>query len=75
MGLAEKTSELISHLERIQASQSPTAFACSFGVEDMVVLDAIARPDPLSPTLRGSPPVSSAISTAATRRGRASSRR
>ena len=43
MGLAGKTSELISHLKRIEASQSPTAFACSFGSEDMVVLDAIAR--------------------------------
>src|SRR5438552_6018718 len=42
MDLAEKTSELISHLKRVEASQSPTAFACSFGAEDMVLLDAIA---------------------------------
>lgn len=43
MNLASKTSELISHLQRIEATQSPTAFACSFGAEDMVVLDAIAK--------------------------------
>ena len=42
MGLAEKTRELVSHLKRIEASQAPAAFACSFGVEDMVLLDAIA---------------------------------
>jgi len=42
MDLASKTSELISNLKRIEATYSPTAFACSFGVEDMVVLDAIA---------------------------------
>ena len=43
MDLAEKTSELISYLKKIEASQSPTTFACSFGAEDMVLLDAIAR--------------------------------
>ena len=43
MGLAEKTSELISYLKEIEANQSPIAFACSFGAEDMVLLDAIAR--------------------------------
>jgi len=43
MNLAEKTSELISYLKKIEATQSPTAFACSFGAEDMVLLDAIAR--------------------------------
>jgi phosphoadenosine phosphosulfate reductase len=43
MGLAEKTSELISYLKEIEATHSPTAFACSFGAEDMVLLDAIAR--------------------------------
>lgn len=42
MTLAEKTSELISYLKKIEAIQSPTTFACSFGVEDMVLLDAIA---------------------------------
>jgi phosphoadenosine phosphosulfate reductase len=43
MNLAEKTSELISYLKQIEATQSPTAFACSFGAEDMVLLDAIAK--------------------------------
>src|SRR6266852_4297316 len=42
MDLAGKTSELISNLKRIEATHSSTAFACSFGAEDMVVLDAIA---------------------------------
>jgi phosphoadenosine phosphosulfate reductase len=42
MGLAERTSELISYLKKIQADQSPTTFACSFGAEDMVLLDAVA---------------------------------
>jgi len=43
MNLAEKTSELISYLKKIEVTQSPTTFACSFGAEDMVLLDAIAR--------------------------------
>jgi phosphoadenosine phosphosulfate reductase len=43
MNLAEKTSELISYLKQIESTQSPIAFACSFGAEDMVLLDAIAR--------------------------------
>jgi phosphoadenosine phosphosulfate reductase len=43
MNLAEKTSELISYLKKIAVTQSPTTFACSFGAEDMVLLDAIAR--------------------------------
>jgi phosphoadenosine phosphosulfate reductase len=42
MDLTEKTSELISHLKQVEATQSPTAFACSFGAEDMVLLDAVA---------------------------------
>src|SRR5438093_438072 len=42
MNLADKTSELIARLEQIEANQSPAAFACSFGAEDMVLLDAIA---------------------------------
>jgi phosphoadenosine phosphosulfate reductase len=42
MGLAEKTSELIFNLKKIEATQSPATFACSFGAEDMVLLDAIA---------------------------------
>jgi phosphoadenosine phosphosulfate reductase len=43
MDLAGKTSELISYLKQIEVTQSPTVFACSFGAEDMVLLDAIAR--------------------------------
>src|SRR5436190_15554902 len=43
MDLGGKTQELISNLERIERNQSPTAFACSFGAEDMVLLDAIAK--------------------------------
>jgi phosphoadenosine phosphosulfate reductase len=43
MDLAGKTSELISYLKQIEVTQSPIAFACSFGAEDMVLLDAIAR--------------------------------
>src|SRR5579863_9986238 len=43
MGLAEKSSELVSYLNKIETTQSPTAFACSFGAEDMVLLDAIAK--------------------------------
>jgi phosphoadenosine phosphosulfate reductase len=46
MNLADKTSELVSNLKRIEATDSPTVFACSFGAEDMVVLDAIARNTP-----------------------------
>lgn len=42
MNLADKTSELIAYLKRIEVSHSPLAFACSFGAEDMVLLDAIA---------------------------------
>ncbi|HEY2384293.1 MAG TPA: phosphoadenylyl-sulfate reductase [Terriglobia bacterium] len=43
MSLAEKSSELVSYLRKIETAQSPTAFACSFGAEDMVLLDAIAK--------------------------------
>ncbi len=42
MDLAEKTSELISHLKQIETDHCPAAFACSFGAEDVVLLDAIA---------------------------------
>ena len=42
MDLAGKTTALISYLKQIETSHFPTAFACSFGAEDMVVLDAIA---------------------------------
>src|SRR4029453_7996571 len=43
MDLAGKTSQLIALLKNIEATQNPTAFACSFGAEDMVLLDAIAN--------------------------------
>src|SRR3954452_12494271 len=43
MDLAEKTSELVSYLKKIEATHTPATFACSFGAEDMVLLDAIAR--------------------------------
>jgi phosphoadenosine phosphosulfate reductase len=43
MSLAEKTGELISYLKQTETTQSPTVFACSFGAEDMVLLDAIAK--------------------------------
>src|SRR5262249_16188519 len=43
MDPAGKTLELISHLKRIERTHSPAAFACSFGAEDMVVLDVIAK--------------------------------
>jgi phosphoadenosine phosphosulfate reductase len=43
MSLAEKTGELMSYLKEIELKQSPCAFACSFGAEDMVLVDAIAR--------------------------------
>jgi phosphoadenosine phosphosulfate reductase len=41
--LAQKTAQVISCLQEIQATRSPAAFACSFGAEDMVLLDAIAQ--------------------------------
>jgi phosphoadenosine phosphosulfate reductase len=43
MEVAEKTRELISYLKQVETTQSPTALACSFGAEDMVLLDAIAK--------------------------------
>jgi phosphoadenosine phosphosulfate reductase len=33
----------VAALKKIQAENSPSAFACSFGAEDMVLLDVIAR--------------------------------
>src|SRR2546426_8287973 len=42
MDLKAKTSELISRLQQLPAGHSPSAFACSFGAEDMVLLDVIA---------------------------------
>ena len=43
MDLIAKTRELVSYLREIETSQSPITFACSFGAEDMVLLDAIAN--------------------------------
>lgn len=43
MSLSEKISELVSSLKQVEAQHSPSAFACSFGAEDMVLLDVIAR--------------------------------
>src|SRR5262245_12663346 len=42
MNLPEKRSRLISYLREVEATNLPSAFACSFGAEDMVLLDAIA---------------------------------
>ena len=39
-------NDLISRLQGLQDTNSPSAFACSFGAEDMVLLDAIARYGP-----------------------------
>jgi phosphoadenosine phosphosulfate reductase len=41
--LSEKVAELISVLNKVVLEHSPSAFACSFGAEDMVLLDVIAR--------------------------------
>src|SRR5262245_27641192 len=43
MGLAEKTTELISYFRQIEITRLPSVFACSFGAEDVVLLDVIAR--------------------------------
>jgi phosphoadenosine phosphosulfate reductase len=43
MDLIAKTRELISYLQEIESSRAPLSFACSFGAEDMVLLDAIAN--------------------------------
>jgi len=43
MDVAGKTGELISRLQILDSACSPSAFACSFGAEDMVLLDVIAK--------------------------------
>ena len=43
MKVTEKSFELISYLKHVEATHSPTALACSFGAEDMVLLDAVAK--------------------------------
>jgi phosphoadenosine phosphosulfate reductase len=39
----QKTRELISYVKQLETTHSPIAFACSFGAEDMVLLDVIAN--------------------------------
>lgn len=43
MSLSEKISQVVSSLKQVEAEQSPSAFACSFSAEDMVLLDVIAK--------------------------------
>lgn len=43
MSGSDKTSDLISRLRGFQADHPPVTFACSFGLEDMVLLDTIAK--------------------------------
>ncbi|PYS52621.1 MAG: phosphoadenylyl-sulfate reductase [Acidobacteria bacterium] len=43
MDAAQKTGDLISRLQQLESAHSPSAFACSFGAEDMVLLDVIAK--------------------------------
>src|SRR2546423_6885289 len=38
-----KTRALICYIKQVEATHSPAAFACSFGAEDMVLLDVIAN--------------------------------
>ena len=46
MSLSEKTHDLLVVLKQVAADHSPSAFACSFGAEDMVLVDLIAREVP-----------------------------
>ena len=46
MGTTEGTGDLVTLLQRLEATHSPSAFACSFGAEDMVLLDVIAKQVP-----------------------------
>ncbi len=41
--VTEKNQSLIREIERIASVYSPAAFACSFGAEDMVLVDVIAK--------------------------------
>jgi phosphoadenosine phosphosulfate reductase len=43
LSLSEKTHELVATLRKVETEKNPSAFACSFGAEDMVLLDAIAK--------------------------------
>ena len=40
---ALRLNDLIARLKQLESDQSPSAFACSFGAEDMVLLEAIAK--------------------------------
>ena len=40
---SEKVDSLTSLLQQIESNYSPAAFACSFGAEDMVLLDLISK--------------------------------
>jgi len=46
MSITEKTGDLVSLLQHLEGTHSPSAFACSFGAEDMVLLDVIAKQVP-----------------------------
>jgi phosphoadenosine phosphosulfate reductase len=41
--ISPKTRELITFIKHVEATNSPATFACSFGAEDMVLLDVIAN--------------------------------
>jgi phosphoadenosine phosphosulfate reductase len=43
LSLSEKTGDLFTTLKKVEALYSPASFACSFGAEDMVLLDLIAK--------------------------------
>ena len=46
MTITEKTGDLVSLLRQLETTHSPSGFACSFGAEDMVLLDVIAKQVP-----------------------------
>jgi phosphoadenosine phosphosulfate reductase len=43
MSLDRKIAEVRALLDKVQADYAPATFACSFGAEDMVLIDLIAR--------------------------------
>jgi phosphoadenosine phosphosulfate reductase len=43
VSLSDKIREVVSTLKQVEAVHSPAAFACSFGAEDMVLLDVISK--------------------------------
>jgi len=46
LGTDERTREVISVLKEVEEKHGPAAFACSFGLEDVVLLDLIAKHSP-----------------------------